>query len=337
VTESIDAELPRIVKQAGAAWGTLSRMERGLAQTVIDTIVADAPASDLRALHAKGTLCAATFTPAPEAARLSRAPHFSGAPCRAHVRFSNGSGVIGADYAPREGRGMAVKIYLPGGGTTDVVAVTLPAFFVRTPEDFLEFVHARKPDPATGEPDAERIGAFVGAHPEALTALAAVVGAEPTDSYLSCAYNALHTYLFENADGTTVAGRYHLEPAAGTATISPDEAGQRGHDHLKDDLAERLARAPAVYVLSVSLANEGDVLDDPTVAWPDDNERVVVGRFEITELARDREQDGDVLVFDPTRVTDGIGLSNDPILHFRREAYAASVLRRSGLDLAADQ
>jgi catalase len=35
-------------------------------------------------------------------------------------------------------------------------------------------------------------------------------------------------------------------------------------------------------------------------------------------------------VFDPTRVTDGIGLSDDPILHFRRAAYAQSVLRRSG-------
>ena len=311
-------------------------MERGLAKTVIDAIVADAPVSDLRALHAKGTLCAATFIPTPDAAHLSRAPHFTGSPCRAHVRFSNGSGVIGADYVPREGRGMAVKIYLPDGATTDVVAVTLPAFFVRTPEDFLEFVHARKPDPATGAPDPERIGEFVGAHPEALTALAAVIGAEPTDSYLSCAYNALHTYLFENADGTTVAGRYHLDPLAGTTTISPDEAEQRGHDHLKDDLARRLGRAPAVYVLSVSLAGEGDVLDDPTVAWPEDRERVAVGRFEITGLATDRERDGDVLVFDPTRVTDGIGLSNDPLLHFRRAAYAESVLRRSGLDLAVD-
>jgi catalase len=56
----------------------------------------------------------------------------------------------------------------------------------------------------------------------------------------------------------------------------------------------------------------------------------VLGHVEITGLAADRERDGDVLVFDPTRVTDGIGLSDDPILHFRRAAYAQSVLRRSG-------
>jgi catalase len=307
-------------------------VERELAKTVIDAIVADAPASDLRALHAKGTLCLATFTPTPDAVRLSRGAHFAGPSLRAHVRFSNGSGVIGADYAPREGRGMAVKIYLPDGTTTDVVAVTLPAFFVRTPEDFLEFVRAREPDPATGEPDPERIGAFVGAHPESLTALEAVLTALPTESYLSCAYNALHTYLFE-ADGRVVAGRYHLEPTVGIVTVPHEDAEQREHDHLQEDLGRRLAQGPAVFALSVSLAGEGDPLDDPTVAWPPDRERVTIGHIEIIGLADDRERDGDVLVFDPTRVADGIELSNDPILRFRRAAYAESVLRRSGLNL----
>ena len=45
--------------------------------------------------------------------------------------------------------------------------------------------------------------------------------------------------------------------------------------------------------------------------------RVSLGRLEVTGLAHDREQGDDVLVFDPTRVTDGIELSDDPILRFR--------------------
>jgi catalase len=297
------------------------------ARTVIDAVVGSSAPSGLRALHAKGTLCHATFTPTPEAPELSRAPHFTGGPHRAHVRFSNGSGAIGADYAPREGRGMAVKIYVEGT-TTDVVAVTLPAFFVRTPEDFLEFVMARRPDPATGEPDPDAIGKFVGEHPESLTALGAVIGSEPTDSYLSCVYNALHTYLFSAADGSVRPGRYRLEPEHGVATVSHEDAALRDTDHLQNDLAERLASGPATFRISVSLAADGDPLDDPTVAWPDDRERVDVGRVEITGLASDRERDGDVLVFDPTRVIDGIGLSDDKILHFRHAAYAESVRRR---------
>jgi catalase len=298
--------------------------------TVIDAIVAGSPASGLRALHAKGTLCGATFRATPDAARLSRAAHLGGEPLRAHVRFSNGSGVIGADYAPREGRGMALKVYLPDGSTTDVVAVSLPAFFVRNPEDFLEFVHARRPDATTGEPDMERVGSFLEAHPEALTALGAVL-ADPTDSYLSCAYNALHTYLLEAEDGTLTPVRYHLEPEAGVATIAAADAEQRDPDHLQDDLASRLRAEPAVFTLSATLAGDGDVLDDPTVVWPEDRERIVLGHIEITGVADDRERDGDVLVFDPTRITDGIRLSDDPILHFRRAAYSESVLRRSGL------
>jgi hypothetical protein len=76
----------------------------------------------LRALHAKGTLLKGTFTATPEAARLTRAAHMQGEPTPATVRFSNGSGNPNApDYAP-DVRGLAVKLYLPDGSRTDIVA-----------------------------------------------------------------------------------------------------------------------------------------------------------------------------------------------------------------------
>ena len=49
-----------------------------------------------------------------------------------------------------------------------------------------------------------------------------------------------------------------------------------------------------------------------------------VGRLELTGPETEREQGGDILVFDPTRVTDGIDLSDDQILRFRPRAYSAS-------------
>ena len=78
------------------------------------------------------------------------------------------------------------------------------------------------------------------------------------------------------------------------------------------------------------IAGDGDVVDDPTVAWPDERERVEVGRLELTGPETERERDDDILVFDPTRVTDGIELSDDQILRFRPRAYSASVTRRTG-------
>jgi catalase len=51
--------------------------------------------------------------------------------------------------------------------------------------------------------------------------------------------------------------------------------------------------------------------------------------LEITALETERETGGDVLVFDPGRVTDGIELSGDPVLRFRPKAYSDSVARRT--------
>jgi catalase len=81
--------------------------------------------------------------------------------------------------------------------------------------------------------------------------------------------------------------------------------------------------------LLVVIAGEGDPVDDPTVEWPADRERVEVGRLELTGPETERERGGDILVFDPTRVVDGIELTDDPILRFRPLAYSVSVERRT--------
>ena len=54
-----------------------------------------------------------------------------------------------------------------------------------------------------------------------------------------------------------------------------------------------------------------------------------VGRLELTGPDTEREKGDDVLVFDPTRVTAGIELSDDQILRFRPRTYRVSVARRA--------
>lgn len=284
-----------------------------------------------RATHAKGTLCAATFTATPDAARLSRAGHLQGAPVDARVRFSNGSGVPDAPDGAVDGRGMAVTFSLPDGTATDIVALTLPVFFVRTPEDFLAFTRARRPDPETGRPDLAKVGAFLEAHPETLPAIQAALGAQAPASYLECTYHGLHTFRLVNEKGEGTCVRWALEPDEPGDGLSAEDAAERDPDYLQADLASRLAAGVAGFTLVAVVAQDGDPLDDPTAAWPAERERVAIGRLEITGLAFDREQDGDILVFDPTRVMDGIECSDDPILHARSWAYSESVLRRTGV------
>jgi catalase len=282
-----------------------------------------------RAAHAKGVLCAATFTATASGRALSRAPHFQGDTHRAHVRFSNGSGDPTAADAERDGRGLALKVYLAGGATTDVIGLTLPAFFVRTPEDLLAFNAARRLDPATGQPDMERVGAFLAEHPETVPAVTAAITAPTPASYAALTYHGIHAYRFVAADGPARHGRYHFVPEAGEAALTADEAAARDRDYLGAELGERLAAGPAVFHVDVEVAEAGDPVDDPTAIWPEGRERVRAARLEITGLAFDRERDGDVLVFDPTRVTDGIELTADPILHARSGAYRVSVARRT--------
>jgi catalase len=282
-----------------------------------------------RAAHAKGVLCSAAFSPTRAAAALSRAAHLRGPTVRAHVRFSNGSGNPTVPDAVRDGRGMAIKLYLPDGTTTDIVALSLPAFFARTPEDLLAFNDARRPDPATGQPDIAKVGAYLAEHPEAVVAVTAAVGHPIPSSYARLEYHALHAFGFVDGSDAVRFGRYHLVPTARSSSLTDEEAVNCAPDYLSTELGSRLARGPVGFEIDVELAGAGDPTDDPTAVWPDDRDVVRLGHLSITALAYDRERDGDVLVFDPTRVPDGIVLSDDPILHARSGAYAVSVTRRT--------
>jgi catalase len=225
---------------------------------------------------------------------------------------------------------MATKFYLPDESRTDIVALNLPVFFVRTPDDFIAFTRAGKRLPVINQPG-PRLGVYLARHREALPALRAFLSLKPPASYAQVRYNGLHAFRWVNAEGEERFVRYSWLPEAGEATISTGEAKEAGRDYLRKEIVERLGRGPVRFTLQVQIAEPSDPTDDPTKAWPDDRERVDVGTLELTELETGRDTGGDVLVFDPTRVTDGIELSDDPIPRFRSQAYSVSVERRSGI------
>jgi catalase len=282
-----------------------------------------------RALHAKGVFCEATFTATAEAAALSRASHLQGDPMAALVRFSTAGGIPDGHDGEREGRGIAVKFQLGGGKATDLLCVTSPTFLARNPEDFLELMQARLPDPETGAPDMEKVGAYLGAHPEAMPAVQANLGSEPPASFAQLAYNSLHAFRLIDADGNGRWVRYRWEPEAGEARIPDEEAKSRPADYLRSELAERTASAPAVFRLILILGEEGDPTTDPTEPWPESRRRLLAGTLEVTAIADDPESGGDIVVFDPTNVVDGIELPEDPILFARSRAYSVSAARRA--------
>jgi catalase len=276
-----------------------------------------------RAAHAKGVNLSGTFTPTAEASRLTRAAHFAGDPSRVTVRFSNGSGNPDASDAEfGDGRGMATKFYLPDGTTTDIVAISIPVFFVRNPEEFLEFTSARAES-------FDKVGEFIGSHPataQAVQQIAPNLG--PPLSYATLAYNSLHAFRLVNGDDEGRWIRWRWLPEAGVEWLPEDEREGKEPDYLQTDILERV---PVKFTLVARIATGDLPTDDPTAAWPEDLETVEMGTVELTGPETERETGDDVMVMDPTRVTDGIELSDDPILHVRSHAYSVSVERRSGV------
>lgn len=279
-----------------------------------------------RALHAKGTMCKGTFTATPEAAALTSAAHMQGDPVAANVRFSNGSGKPEQpDFVP-DVRGMGVKFYLPDDSRTDIVAQTAPRFPTRTPEGFIEFLRAQEPGPAS----LWRLPWFLARNPQAVAGLPANLPAlRPTPSYGLVPYYAIHAYKWVDAGGGERYVRYTFVPES-EQRISAREAKRRGPDYLQQDLRDRTEHGTIRFALELQIATPGDRVDDPTAAWPKGRQRVRAGTLEVTGIETERETGGDVVVFDPTRVTNGIELSADPILQFRAGAYSASVARRMG-------
>ena len=280
-----------------------------------------------RALHAKGILLRGTFTATPEAKNLTRAAHMQGDPVPATFRFSNGSGHPRSPDNGPDPRGMAIKMYLPDGSRTDIVAVTSPLFPTRTPEGFVELIEAQSAGPAA----ALKMPLFFARHREALVNFRKLAPTlRPPTSYAAATYYGIHAFKWIDSEGGERYVRYTLLPESKGKALAPWQARQRDRDFLQQELGERLERGPFRFRLEVQIAEPGDRIEDPSAAWPKKRRRVTVGTFEITERETEREQGNDVLVFDPTRVIDGIELSHDPVLHFRPKAYDASVRRRTG-------
>jgi catalase len=278
-----------------------------------------------RVAHAKGVGFRGRWVSSGAAAGLTRASLFQpGAVVAVDGRFSNGSSKPSAHDGERDGRGLATKFRLDDGSSTDIVTLSLPVFFVRTPDDFIEFVRVREPDPVTGELDLEKVLAFLGEHPEAQLAAELSIAARPPVSYSRVVYHSVHVFWWVDAAGVRHPVRYRWQPAAGPADMGEDEAMTLPPDYLARALAGELADGAVRFDLHVVCGEPGDPVGDPTATWPDDRTSVVAGTLDITEPA-----DVDGLIFDPTNVVDGIECSDDPILAARREAYSVSYARRT--------
>jgi catalase len=274
-----------------------------------------------RALHAKGLFCSGIFNATRDATAICRAAHLQGDTVPILVRWSHGSGRPDANDEAPYVRGMSVSFVLPDGTSTDVLGQTVPRFPVRTPDDFVRLSEVAR--------DRRELAAFLATRPRTALALAhnaRVKALAPPRSYAEATYYPIHAYLWVTLSGHGTWVRYRLVPKATPRDRPPGSF--TGRDRLRDEIGARLAQGPVRYDLVVTVAGPKDNPHNPMSVWRGSRE-FVAGWLEITTLEDDHEAQGDVVVFDPTRIVDGIELSDDPVLRYRPTAYAVSIERRT--------
>jgi catalase len=222
-----------------------------------------------RPAHARGTLLTGTFTPDPDAASLSRAPHITRPSTPVTVRFSNSTGIpLLPDNDPNANpRGLAMRFHLAEHVHTDIVSHSTDGFPARTGQEFLEFLQAAAASgPETPSP--KPIEQFLGSHP---AALAFVQAPKPSpSSFAKETYFGVTAMRFINQGGAGRYGRYRILPDAGVEHLDPEVTKDKGPNFLFDELTERIASGPISFQVFAQLANDGDEVNDATVHWPED-------------------------------------------------------------------
>ena len=281
-----------------------------------------------RPAHAKGILLTGVFTPSPEAASLTRAPHIQRNSTPVTVRFSDFAGIPTVPDNDPQGaspRGFAIRFHLAEHVHTDIIAHSVDSFPARTVDGLLEFFNALiATDPAGPHPNA--LEQFLGAHPAALT-FVQTPKPIPT-SFAKESFFAVSAFKFTNAGGVSRYGRYRMLPVAGNEYLDEAAAAAQGPNFLFDEIRERVAKEPARFRIAVQLANDGDPVDDATVRWPEDRRLLTVGEISFTEITPNNASEQQHIIFDPIPRMDGIEASADPLFEPRANIYLMTGRRR---------
>ena len=276
-----------------------------------------------RAAHTKGICLTGQFMPAPDAPSLSKAPQFA-KPVGITARFSLGGGNPQApDNAQDNVRGLALRFDLGNGANSDLVMISAPVFFVRTPALFVEFLQT------VGSGDKDKLNAFFQAHPESTRQNAWLTSHPVPASYAGVNYWGVHAFTFTNAAGETKLVKYKAIPEAGDLGLTPDEAKAKGPNFYAPEIKERLAKGPIVFDLVAILGEKGDPTSDPTLRWDNEDNRATAPLGNITINAVAPDATCNAFSFLPGNVADGIaGPTDDPVFAARSPAYVVSLIRR---------
>jgi catalase len=300
-----------------------------------------------RIVHARGSgahgyfECRVPMTQYTRAAPLAEA----GKRTPVFVRFSTVAGERGSVDTARDVRGFAVKFYTEQGNW-DLVGNNIPVFFIQDAMKFPDLVHAVKPEPHHGMPQAasahDTFWDFVSLMPESTHMLTWVMSDRGIPrSYRMMEGFGVHTFRLVNAAGESVFCKFHWKPRLGTHSLVWDEAVRisgADPDFHRRDLWEAIeAGEYPEWDLGLQIFDEKtaeafsfDVLD-ATKLIPEELVPVtLVGTMVLNRNPDNFFAETEQVAFCTAHVIPGIDFSNDPLLAGRIHSYVDTQITRLG-------
>jgi catalase len=300
-----------------------------------------------RVVHARGSAAHGFFECTEEMGAFTRASIFAevGKRTPVFVRFSTVAGERGSTDTARDVRGFAVKFYTDEGNW-DLVGNNIPVFFIQDAMKFPDLVHAVKPEPHHGMPQAasahDTFWDFVSLMPESTHMLMWVMSDRAIPrSYRMMQGFGVHTFRFVNAEGVSCFVKFHWNPVAGTHSLVWDEAVKisgADSDFHRRDLWEAIeAGAYPEWELGVQIFTEEeaegfsfDVLD-ATKLIPEELVPVrTIGRMVLNRNPDNFFAETEQVAFCTAHIVPGLDFSNDPLLAGRIHSYVDTQISRLG-------
>ncbi len=300
-----------------------------------------------RIVHARGSGAHGYFEAYDSLKSLTRAAPFAskGKRTPVFVRFSTVAGERGSFDLARDVRGFATKFYTDEGNW-DIVGNNIPVFFIQDAMKFPDLVHAVKPEPHHGMPQAasahDTFWDFVSLMPESTHMLMWVMSDRAIPrSYRMMQGFGVHTFRLINEQGQSRFCKFHWTPLAGTHSVMWDEAVKingADPDFHRRDLWEAIEAGNfPEYELGLQVFTDAqaekfsfDVLD-ATKLVPEELVPVQpVGRMVLNRNPDNFFAETEQVAFGTMNMIPGIDTSNDPLLQGRHHSYLDTQLSRLG-------
>ncbi|WP_088140284.1 catalase [Achromobacter xylosoxidans] len=300
-----------------------------------------------RIVHARGSAAHGYFECYKPLTDLTAASLFAEAGKRTpvFVRFSTVAGERGSKDTARDVRGFAVKFYTDEGNW-DLVGNNMPVFFIQDAMKFPDLVHAVKPEPHHGMPQAasahDTFWDFVSLMPESTHMLMWLMSDRAIPrSYRMMQGFGVHTFRFVNAAGESRLVKFHWNPLLGTHSQVWNEAVKvsgADPDFHRRDLWEAIdAGNGPQWELGVQVFTEEqaagfsfDVLDATKIVPEELVPVVPVGRMVLNRNPDNFFAETEQVAFCAAHIVPGLDFTNDPLLAGRIHSYVDTQISRLG-------